>query len=128
MPATVKNLAARAENTLRRAAPKARTRTLDSAEITRGIKRHLSLAKREPDNHVIVTTLRGGYVPNSYGYRAEADAVVITSGGGSGARVGLLTVEAHRSWAQSRAGGKGPWRITRSRAPGQSQGRIVESV
>ena len=127
MLATVKNLAARAESAMRRTS-KARTRTLDSAEIAEGIRRHLTLARREPESHVVVTTLRGGYVPNSYGYRAEADAVVITSGGGSGARVGLLTVEAHRTWAQSRARGKGPWRTTRSRAPGQSQGRIVESA
>ena len=120
---TIAQTAARTAATLRAEAPKAHTRTIDASDIEHAIKAHLKqarAAKRRDAGEVVRTTLRGGYVPNSYGYSADADRVTIT-----GTTATALTIEARRERAQSRPSGSGSLLIIRCIKPGQTRGRIV---
>ena len=69
---------------------------------------------------VVRTTLTGGFVPNSYKYRADCDHVTI-----EGRKVASLTVLPQRAWAQKRSHGDGDTQITRYIADGQSVGTIA---
>jgi hypothetical protein len=74
-----------------------------------------------PDDATVVLSHTGGFVPNSYGYRAEADLLKVTVD----LQTGAVEVSATRAWAQSRARGVGAECSARFRTEGQSQGRYL---
>jgi len=117
---TIKTIAAAAANTLRERAPKARSRTLDADDIEHAVRTHLRLSRKAPEGSVVRTTLTGGFVPNSYKYRADCDHVTI-----EGRKAASLTVLPQRAWAQKRSHGDGDTQITRYIADGQSVGTIA---
>lgn len=123
MTMTITKQAAKAHQALRADAPRATQRTLDAVEIEHAIREHLrharSVGRTAPEDRVL-TTLRGGYVTNGYGYRASADTVYI-----SGRLASSLVVRALRDNAQSRRNGWGETLIHRARKPGQVQGRVI---
>ena len=59
----------------------------------------------------VQTRLVGGYVPNSYGYRAEADRFEVVTDA-----QGRTTYSATRAWAESKSFGRGDllrtWTLT----------------
>jgi len=117
--ATIKSLAQDAARILRQDYPRARERTLGSGEIEAAIRAHLKAVRKfGPDT--IETSLWGGFVANSYKYRADSDRVWI-----KGTKVANLDVQVDRTYAQCRAGGRGDRLIVRALRPGQVQGRVV---
>jgi len=123
MPRTIAAHAEQAHRSLRLSSPRARQRTLEPDDIAEAILAHLRhvrrVARQAPEDRV-TTTVRGGYVARSYGYRAEADEVVIV-----GDIAAELEITARRTYAQSRQRGIGDAVIHRARRPGQPQGRIL---
>lgn len=112
---TIAERAALAHQRLRRAAPRAKQRTLDANEIEFAIREHLRWARKigrsAPEDRVI-TTLHGGFVPNSYRWRAEADTVEI-----EGRRAAELKINATRDRARNRPRGAGDTLIHRAIRP-----------
>lgn len=122
MATTIAKAATEAASILRSSAPRARQRTLDADDIERAIRIHLRIARKvakEDPERVTMTTLVGGFVPNSYKYRAECDEVSII-----GTHAAHVVVRAGRGYAQSRPNGVGNALIVRSRLPEQARGRI----
>lgn len=120
---TIAKQAAEAHQALRADAPRATQRTLEAIEIEHAIREHLRHARsvgRTAPEDCVLTTLRGGFVANNYGYRASADTVYI-----SGRLASSLVVRALRDNAQSRRNGWGETLIHRARKPGQTQGRVI---
>lgn len=107
---------------LRTLSPKARTRTVSADEIADAISAHETAVAANPGT-VIRTRLVGGFVPNSYGHRADADRVEIETDA-----QGRTTWNVSRAWAESRAYGKGDelrvWTIT----PGGAMKRYAPAV
>lgn len=86
---------------LRALAPKARTRTLDTVDVDAALREHAETVAANP-GVAVRTRLVGGFVPNSYGYRAESDRFEIETD----AR-GRTTYVATRTGAESRSFGRG---------------------
>ena len=122
MTMNISEKAVRAAKGLRASEPKARARILDAREIEHAIRVHLRVArrvaKRDPTREVI-TTLRGGFVANSYKYGARSDMVTLR---GHTARD--LRITTGRGRAQCRQQGVGDTLLVRSKTPEQVQGRI----
>jgi hypothetical protein len=108
---------------------RARTRTLDASDVNQAMAQHAAvLAGANDDDVCAVTTLRGGFVPNSYGYRADCDEVRITSARKGPDDAWITEAKAGRVQAQSRPAGRGDLCISRLARAGQSMGRIVGAV
>lgn len=102
--------------------PRVRARTLTDGDVVAALEQHhAALKAAQPDDLIATTTARGGFVPNSYGFRADADEVRIVTELATGA----TTITATRGWAQSRRYGNGDPVVSRLRRSGQPQGRIV---
>ena len=105
--------------------PRVTARTLCEGDIERAVAAHAKLLALAADDDVrAVTTLRGGYVPGAYKYRAESDEVVLVSdrdGGGWS-----MTATARRAVAQRRPNGIGALTGHRLARAGQVRGRTVE--
>ena len=125
MAMTIAKTAAETERNLREMAPRARERTLEAGGIEYAIRTHLRYARRvakvDPER-ITMTVLRGGYVPNSYKYRASCDEVWIL-----GTSAKDLVVSYARAAAQRRPRGAGSTLIVRSRTKDESLGRIEHS-
>lgn len=104
------SLASLAHAYLRSLAPKARSRTVDAAEIAEALAAHEAAVAANPGT-AIRTRLVGGFVPNSYGYRADADRVEIETDA-----QGRTVWNVSRAWAESRPYGNGDllrvWTLT----------------
>ena len=105
--------------------PRVTVRTLCEADIERAVAAHAALLALAADDDVgAVTTVRGGYVPGAYKYRAEADEVTLTS---ARTETGwATTATARRAEAQRRTNGVGSLTVHRLARAGQVQGRTVE--
>lgn len=100
---------------------KAHTRILSDSDVATAVEHHRRAVRTRKPGEVIVTQVRGGFVPNSYGYRADADKVnIITADRGT-------QWNAQRGWAQARPYGSGKKFVIRRIKPGQAQGSVVES-
>ena len=87
---------------LRQNAPRARRRTLDASDIASAIAEHRAVADANP-GATVTTRVVGGYVPGSYGFRAECDRVEITTN-----PEGRTTYSVGRATCEVRPFGKGP--------------------
>lgn len=112
-------LASVAASYLRTLAPKARTRTVSASEIAEAIYAHETAVSANP-GVTIRTRLVGGFVPNSYGYAADADRVEIETDA-----EGRTTWCASRARAESKAHGRGDalrvWTVTPAGAPRRTE-------
>jgi len=81
---------------------KGQARKLDDGDIDTVIATLKKLRRLWPDAEAWRVNKTGGYVSNSYKWRAQADLIslIVTNDGTHSAR-------AYRGWAQSRAGGVG---------------------
>ena len=105
--------------------PRVTARTLCEGDIERAVAAHAKLlALAAGDDVRAVTTLRGGYIPGAYKYRAESDEVTITSLRGDTGWV--TTAQATRATAQRRPNGIGALTVHRLARAGQVRGRTVE--
>lgn len=104
---------------------RASQRTLDLDDIAAALAAHaLLLGSSATDDDVEArTTLRGGFVPNGYKYRAESDEVRIVSRRVDG--TWTTTATASRARASSRSHGSGELCIHRLLRAGQVDGRVV---
>lgn len=102
-----------------------RARKLDASDVAEALKLARRLVRRPSSAHTLRISARGGYVPNSYGYRAEADAFEIVFTRAEDGAWRLASAEARRERAQSRAHGDGPRLIARAIHAGQRDGSIV---
>ena len=120
--ATLAGAARRISDGLRAAHPRATVRLLTAGSIADGLAEHqTTIRAARADDVVATTTIRGGYVRPGYGYRGEADEVLVTTT----IATGQTTIHADRVTAHRRDGGAGPLAICRLRREGQSLGRVV---
>lgn len=106
---------------IRAESPRDRTRLLSVLDVEMMILAHLRHVAEHPGEEIRSHTV-GGYVPNSYGYRAYTDKVTVTT-----TATGEFSVVAERTTAQCRAHGSGYATIHRALRPGQTQGRLIAS-
>lgn len=99
--------------------PRARTRRIERGDYVAHLTRALSLA--QSDDVCLKFAHVGGFVPNSYGYRAECDRIEVTVG----LTDGTAHVTAYRATAQSRPRGYGFNYSVRLLKDGQAQGRYT---
>lgn len=91
----------------------------EAAQIARAVR---AILRKRGDEHVHATlVVRGGYVPNSYGYSAQSDEVRVSVD----LTAGVTTVIAERTHAQSRRNGCGPCMVGRLVRADQTVGTIV---
>jgi hypothetical protein len=86
---------------IRATSPRANVRLLALADVEFAIAQHAATVAANPGARVR-TRLVGGYVANSYGYRAEADRFEVETDA-----EGRSTFTAARAWAESKAHGRG---------------------
>lgn len=104
---------------LHAATPNVRTRRVGRGNYTDILARAFGLVA-DGDVNATLSEI-GGYVPNGYRHRAEADRLTVSVD----LVEGCCSVTAVRSAAPSRAHGKGPQYVVRLARAGQSQGRCV---
>jgi len=95
---------------LRSLAPRARSRIVDASDIEAALHEHAATVAANP-GVTVRTRVVGGFVPNSYGYKADCDRFEVETDA-----QGRTTYAASRTWAESRAYGKGSllrtWLVT----------------
>ena len=100
-------------------ATKRRIALAEAPHIARAVRALVRQA--QPGDVAGVLVVRGGYVNNSYNYRAMCDEVRVELD----LRAGTWGVSAERVNAQSRPLGIGDLTIARLKRAGQTQGRVV---
>lgn len=104
----------------RKAAPRARERVLDESDL-RALVEALAAAQPEADDVLLRGVVYGGFVPNGYRYRAEADVARVTVD----LATGVTDVRVTRTDAPRRSHGRGSSLLVRLVRAGQTDGRIV---
>lgn len=113
------SFASLAHTYLRSLAPRARSRTLEVSEIDAALRVHAETVAANP-GAAVKTRAVGGFVPNSYGYRADADRFEIETDA-----KGRTTYVASRAFAESRSFGRGDTLRTWTLTPGGAMKRAA---
>ena len=101
------------------ATPRVSTRRIDRGDYTNLLTRAFDLV--QDDDQILTFSEVGGFVPNSYGHRAETDMVTVVVS----LAAGTARVSAVRTTAQSRPRGQGNCWMVRLQKEGQAKGRVT---